>query len=356
MKRNLNALKNALLLLAALFSAAVLFAGCGGAEEEAVEEGPIPVEVTRLEKRMVSPTLNYTGGIEGARRASLGAEIQGRVERFHADAGDRVEEGELLAELASERLSQVEAQYRAAEKDWKRMQSLYEKDAITAQAHEQAEAAFETARANYEMMLDSARIRAPFSGYVTARHLEEGELFLLMPGGTGAPSILDVADISTVAAEVEVSERDWPLISVGLPASIRVDAYPERAFEGRVHRVGAALDRMSRTAAAEVRVPNPDGLLRPGMFADIELTLSEREAVLVPLDALMRQEGTGVSYVFVVEDDVAHRRDIEIGEIFGEAVRALSGVEEGDLIVLAGRYRLSDGAAVRIDRRAGEDR
>jgi len=318
--------------------------------------GPVPVEVTEVRSQMVSPVLSYTGSIEGARRTALGAEIQGRVETLHVDAGDRVEEGELLAELGTEQLIQVEARYRATEKDWKRMQTLYDKNAITEQAYDQAQAAFESAQASYEMMLESTRIRAPFSGYVTERHLEEGELFMLMPGSAGAPAIFELADISTVAIDVEVSERDWPLLRKDLPAAVRVDGYPDRSFEGSVHRVDAALDPMSRTAAAEIRVPNPDGLLRPGMFADVDLTLSERRATVVPLDALLRQEGTGVTYVFVIENDTAQRRDLEIGEVFADQVQVFSGVEAGDLIVLAGRYRLSDGADVTIESRVGEDR
>ncbi|MBD3368536.1 MAG: efflux RND transporter periplasmic adaptor subunit [Candidatus Eisenbacteria bacterium] len=357
MKRYPTILRQASLLFTVALAAAGLSMGCGGgAQEEEAEAGAVPVEVTELSSGMVSPVLGYTGGVQGARRTSLGAEIQGRVETFHVDAGDRVEQGDLLVELGSEQLAQVEAQYRAAERDWKRMQSLHEKNAITDQAFDQAEAGYESARASYDMMLGSTRIRAPFSGYITARHLEEGELFMLMPGGTGAPSILDLADISSVSIEVEVSERDWPLIRKGLPAAIAVDAYPDRTFDGSVHRVDASLDEMSRTATAEVRVPNPEGLLRPGMFADVELTLAGREAVLVPLDGLLRQEGTGVSYVFVIEGGKARRRNIALGDVFGDRVEARSGVAEGDLVVLAGRYRLADGDDVTIERTAGEDR
>jgi membrane fusion protein (multidrug efflux system) len=355
MKRNSNVRKSAFLLLAVTLPAALVAAGCGGAEEQAEVAGPVPVEVTEVRSQMVSPVLSYTGGIQGARRTSLGAEIQARVETFHVDAGDRVEQGDLLVELGSEQLAQVEAQYRAAERDWERMQSLHEKNAITDQAFDQAEAGYESARSSYERTLESTRIRAPFSGYITARHLEEGELFMLMPGGAGAPSILDLADINAVSIEIEVSERDWPLIRKGLPAAIAVDAYPDRTFDGSVHRVDASLDEMSRTATAEVRVPNPEGLLRPGMFADVELTLAEREAVLVPLDGLLRQEGTGVSYVFVIEDGTARRRNITLGEVFGDHVEIRSGVQDGELVVLAGRYRLADGDDVTIERTAGED-
>jgi RND family efflux transporter MFP subunit len=356
MKRNLRILRYSALLTVVL-AAAALLSGCGASGEGEMEQaGPVPVEVTTIEERMISPVLSYSGGIEGARRTALGAEIQGRVETLHVEAGDRVQEGELLVELGSEQLAQAEAQFRAGERDWKRMQSLYEKNAVTEQAYDRAQAAFETVQASYEMILESTRIRAPFSGYVTGRHLQEGELFMLMPGGSGAPSIIDLADISTVAIEVEISERDWPRVRKGLRAAVSVDAYPDRSFPGTVYRVDAGLDEMTRTATAEVRVPNPDEALRSGMFADVDLTLVEREAVLVPLDALLRQEGTGITYVFVVEDDTAHRRDIEIGDVFGEYVQARSGVAAGDRVVLSGRYRLADGASVRIERTVEEGR
>jgi len=357
MTRNTKLLRKSLLLFTVLLTTAGMTVGCGGgALEEVAETGPVPVEVIEIRADMVSPRLSYTAGIEGVRHTSLGAEIQGRVERIHVDAGDRVEEGELLAELGSEQLAQSQAQFHAVDKDWKRMQSLYEKSAITEQAYDRAQAAFESARASYELTLESTRIRAPFAGRITERHLEEGELFLLMPGSFGAPSILDLADISSVSLEVEVPEKEWSLVRTGLSAEIRVDAYPDRVFHGAVYRVDAGLDAMSRTATAEVHAENAGELLRPGMFADVDLTLAEREATLVPLDALLRQEGTGVTYVFVVEGDTARRHDLAIGDVFGSYVQATSGVEAGDMVVLSGRYRLSDGSKVTIDSTAGEDR
>ncbi len=322
-------------------------AGCGrGGEDETAVEETFPVETVEVVYSAVSPVLSYTGTVLPVRKALLGAQIQGPIERLHVDAGDEVREGDLLVELASEQLTTAKAQYVAAEKDWSRMKSLLEKGAVTEQAFDRVEAAYQAVRATYEMVLESARIRAPFDGLITDRYLDEGELFLLMPVATPSPAILELSNIDEVKVLVEVAAKERPLARVGLPAEVTVDAYPRRVFRGILQRIDPGLDRMSRTSTADIIVENPAGDLMPGMFADVELTLSAKEGLLVTRDAMIRQEGTGSFYAYVVENGRAHRRSLVLGDGFGEQVEVLEGLAAGDLVVTAGRYKVHNGARV----------
>jgi RND family efflux transporter MFP subunit len=328
---------------------AVALVGCG--QEEAVQtagDERVPVEVVEVARSEVAPALSYSGTVRPWRKALLGAQIQGPVEKFHVDVGDRVARGDLLAELASEQLTQAEAAFVAAEKDWGRMKSLHEKGAVTEQALDHANAGYQAAKATYEMILESARIRAPFAGVISGRFLDEGEVFVLMPTGAGAPAILEISKTDTVKVVIEVAERERPSVRAGLRAAVAVGNHEGRTFEGHVRRIDPDLDRMTRTSTADVVVPNREGALTSGSFADVEVALVPREALLLTRDAIIRQEGTGLFYAYVVEGGVAHRRNLTLGDGFGESVEVLEGLSSGDRVVTAGRYRLHDGALVTV--------
>jgi RND family efflux transporter MFP subunit len=333
--------------LLVVLAAAAGLVGCG--REEAAQiagDERVPVELIEVARSEVAPTLSYSGTVVPWRKALLGAQIQGPVERFRVDVGDRVARGDLLAELASEQLTQAEAAYVASEKDWERMQSLHEKGAVTEQALDHANAGYQAAKATYDMILESARIRAPFAGVISGRFLDEGEVFVLMPTGAGAPAILEISKTDTVKVVIEVAERERPSVRAGLPATVSVDNHDGLGFEGRIHRIDPGLDRMTRTSTADVVVPNREGALTSGSFADVEVALAPREALLLTRDAIIRQEGTGLFYAYVVEGGVAHRRNLVLGDGFGESVEVLDGLASGDRVVTAGRYRLHDGAQV----------
>jgi RND family efflux transporter MFP subunit len=327
---------------------AVLAGGCGQQEESVEADSRLPVETMTVSLSAVAPTLGYSGTVKAGREALLGAQIQGRVERLHVDIGDRVKEGDLLVEMAGEQLTQVKAQYAVAEKDWERMTALLGKGAVTQQAYDQTDAAYQAAKAAYEMVLESAQIRAPFDGVISARFLDEGEVFTLMPTGAGSPAIFELMQLDPAKIEVNASERERPFLRKGLAAVVTVDGYPGREFHGAIKRIAPAFDPMSRTSTAVVSIPNPDETLRPGMVADVKLSLPERDGLILSRDALMRQEGTGLFFAYVVDDGVARRHDLELGAAFGDGVEVVSGLSEGDEVVLAGRYRLHDGAEVYV--------
>jgi membrane fusion protein, multidrug efflux system len=329
-------------------AAVVALGGCGKKEAAVATAEKVPVETVQVGVETVSPSVSYSGTVVPWRRAYLGAQIQGRVEKMHVDVGDRVTKGDLLVELAGEQLTEARARFTAVESDYHRMQALADKGAVSPQAFEQAKAGYEAAKAGYDLVAASAQLRAPFSGIVSARYLDEGEVYTLMSMTTPSPAVLELVKIDTVKVEIQVAEREKSLVVPGLSASVVSGTQSGRTFDGRVDRVDPGLDRMSRTATADIVVSNPGEVLRPGMFADVQIELASREALLVPRDALVRQEGTAVFYVYAVDGGVAKRRELRLGDSFGSSVEVLDGLAEGDVIVTAGRYRLHDGAEVEV--------
>jgi len=339
----------------ALLSAVVL-SGCGGRPgEEQAEEGPVPVLVADVESRVVVPTLEFSGSIEPWREASVGAMMSGQVKSIHVEAGDRVAAGDVLVEMTAEQLTQAEAQYVATEKDWGRVKRLLEKGSATPQAFDQIDAAYQAAKSTYELVRESTMIRAPFDGVVAATYLEEGEVFVLMPGGDAStPALVEVVKMDTVKVRIAVSERDLPEARRGLRAKVEVAAYPDRVFEGRVTLVEPVVSSATRTATAEVAIPNVAELLRPGMFANLTLELTPRDVLLVTHDGVLQQEGTGRYFAMLYEDGLARRVDVVLGHAAGDYHEVIAGLEEGQTVITTGRYRLADGATVSVAREEGE--
>ncbi len=338
--------------------AAFTLAGCGGpggGEQQQAEERVRPVEVATVEMSNVTPTLEFSGSIMPAREASVGAMVSAQVKTMHVEPGDRVREGDLMVEMAGEQLVQAEAQFVAAQKDWERMTRLLEAGAITQQAFDQIDAGYQAAKASHDLVRESTMIRAPFDGVVSATYMEEGEVFVLMPGGSSStPAIVEVVQLNKVKVRIAVSERDLPEVRKGLKANVTVATYPGREFEGTVTLVEPVISSMTRTATAEATIPNGGELLRPGMFANLTLDLAPRDVLLVTHDGVLQQEGTGRYFSMLYEDGVARRVDVELGHVSGEYHEVLSGLEAGQAVITTGRYRLADGASVSSVREEGD--
>jgi membrane fusion protein (multidrug efflux system) len=331
-----------------LFAATLFWAGCGGVPEEGDKLAEaIPVEVTVPTAGDLEQTLSFSGTIQPWRDASLGAQISGRVEEIIVEVGDDVTSGQLLVQMSGEQLTQAEAQFRSAEKDWRRMKSLLDKGTITQQAFDKVDAGYEAAKASYELVLESTRIKAPFSGTITAKYLEEGEVFTLMPGAAGSPAILEVMQLDPVKVMLQVAERDLPEIRKGMSVRLSTDAFPQREFVGRVNRVDPTIDPRSRMGGVELQIGNPGRLLKPGMFARVTVVLAEhRNTLTLPAECVLSENQE--TFVYVVNGGVARKRLVQTGLGTSELVEILSGVTAEDSVIRVGQRIVLPGQEVKI--------
>jgi RND family efflux transporter MFP subunit len=329
----------------------ILLSGCGkDSDNDSTNhaDAAIPVHTVMVTEEEVTPVLDYSGTVEPWAEAALGSEIPGRIETLHCDVGDTVQAGFLIAEMGSETLIQVRANFDATEKDWNRIKSLREVGTVSQQTYDRTQAAFDAAKATYEKTLASTQLRAPFSGVITQKYLDEGEVFTLFPGPAGSPAIVRLMLLDTVKVVISVSETEYTEISKGQEALLVLDAYPNMEFVGEVSLIAPTLDTRSRTADVEVKFSNQDGKIRPGMFGLIKLSLTPRELLLVNREVLIRQEGTGISFVYRVENEVAVRQDITVGGKYGEQVHIRKGLQAGDQVITTGKMLVGSGAQVEV--------
>lgn len=300
------------------------------------------------------------------RLAHLSARVPGRIVSVFANLGDRVKEGERLLLLDSPAFGEAQLEYRKArttlrvmEKALERANALLDRGAIGEGEQQRREADYENVRANLheaeeklhllgmtEQEIDRlatktlphaevARVslRAPFTGEVIERNATIGEV--IDPNKT----LFTVADLSTVWVRADFPEQQAGQLKTGLTSEVRVSAYPNSTFRGAITYVGAVIDPTTRTVMARAEVANPDGQLRPEMFAEVTLITDGQSVLSVPRSAV--QQVGSKTVVFLVRGPRRFdAREISVGQGSSEYLPVVKGLAEGDEVVTQGSYTL----------------
>lgn len=330
--------------------------------------------------------LNATGRVVAQRRASVSSKGTGRLEWLGVQEGQRVKEGDIIARLenrdvdaqreqaaaqvaaARANLVQGEAELDDAQASFKRAQDLASKNFIAGAALDTAEARYHKARAqidslkaqigvaeaNYKaaaVAFDQTLIRAPFAGIVLTKSANVGDIvtpFSAASGTTGA--VVTMADMETLEVEADVSESAIAKISIGQPAEIQLDAFPDLRLLGEVSRVVPTVDRAKATLLVKVKFVERDERVLPDMSAKVAflsraLTPADRKPVpAVRPTAVVKRDGADVVYV-VDKDSIARPAAVKVGDKVGDLVR-IDGVAAGTRVVAAPGEKLAAGARV----------
>ena len=166
---------------------------------------------------------------------------------------------------------------------------------------------------------------------------------------TGAQPVLTVGQTTpNVKVVINVNESDLAVVKHGMTVDVTFDAYDGEKFTGRITRVAPALDIPTRTFPVEVTVANNDERIRPGMFARVGINLGARDNVVVPDRAVVKQTGSANKYVYTYSNGTVAYKKVELGQRLDDSFELLSGIEDGDTVVIAGQVRLADGVAVSV--------
>lgn len=334
------------------FYAAMLFllvAGCNGGEIAggvAPKGEPLAVEVAKVRVQPMSATLELVGTLEAEESVVLRSEIPGVVRQILFEEGERVSAGALLVKLdeAEQRaqLREAEAQRSFARLDFERKRELAAEGAISTAELDRARASLRQLEAEIDALrarLAKTDIRAPFDGILGARQVS--------PGDRVEPDdpLVDLHAIGRLKVVFTVPEPVAGWARPGQKITVRVSAFPDRTFPGKVYFVAPALNPESRRLLVKGYVPNSEGRLKPGMFAEVSLKVRESATALaVPEAAVLTEAGT--SFVYRVKDGKAERVRVTLGAQANGFVEVKGKLEEGDLVVYAGVQKLAPGVAV----------
>ena len=331
-------------------------AGCGQEDGFAAEPAtdavapdtrPI-VAASVIAPGFLADVLEISGRLEPRAEVMISSELGGAVEEVRFDKGDRVERGALLARVGSDllraALAEAEAELEGARLDYTQAKLLVEREASPAQDFLGAEINLKRFEARVEaarLRLARSEIAAPSAGVIVQRDIEPGEVL-----GPGSPVAL-LHDTSVLRATIGIPETDIAFFSIGSPAEVSLDAYPDRSFEGRITYIAPTTTRPGRSFQAEVEVENADGALRSGLIVRTRLQRRVFEdAVVIARDALVERDG--ILHAFVLEDGAAGLRSITLGPDEGDRVVITGGLEVGETLITNGHRNLLDGQPVRV--------
>ncbi|KPK41614.1 MAG: hypothetical protein AMJ78_04935 [Omnitrophica WOR_2 bacterium SM23_29] len=285
-----------ILLGCAIFGVALLVS-CAKKVPTKEEVTKIPVSVIEVRKGSLKEALFYVGDIKADDEAIIYPKVTGKIIEKLAKEGDSLKKGDILAYIDRDEVG---------------------------------------------FKFEKAPVESPIDGVVGKVYVDIGtSVSPQVPVGL-------VVNMDVVEVEVNVVERDLPKIREGQAAQLEADAYPDEIFEGMVERITPVVDLASRTATVQIKIPNEDHRLKPGMFARIKILVKEREDVLIiPRDAIILEDSS--NYVFVVKDDNnVQRKKIEIGLNEDNKFEVINGLDEGEIVVTMGNARLKDGDTVEI--------
>lgn len=329
-------------------AAVLALAGCDRAPPPAVAQGPrgVPVSVAEVTQETLTEHLRAVGTLLAGESVMLRPEIAGRIARIHVAEGQPVAAGTLLISLdAAEqraRVAQIEATLELHRLNHARARDLARTRMVSAQDFDQASAQLKESTALLErerVLLAKTELRAPFAGVLGLRQVSPGAY--VQPG----QDLVNLEAIDPLKVEFRVPERHAGALRVGQEVRVEVDAAPGRVFAGTVYAINPALDADSRAFALRARVPNPDRVLRPGMFARVEMPLAERARALVIPEQAIVPRGEQMS-VFKVTDGKAALTPVRTGLRVPGKVEVLEGLAAGDVVVTAGQMKLRDGVPV----------
>lgn len=335
----------------------VVFSSCSNKEttvNDSEDEKPV-VKVEKVYNQEVVQEGNYTATVEPELINNISSSTPNRIKEIFVDEGFNVAKGQKIAILDDVNIATYETQVANAKANLDNIKVNYDRAVEllkigggTQQNVDQmklqltnAENSLASAERTLKNVRENTILVSPINGVVTARNYDPGDM-------TGALPIVTVAQVKPVKIVINVPESELSKIKKGMEAQVTFDTYGDEVFVGKINMVSPIVDTNSRTFGVEIGLPNSDGRILPGMFGRVKLGLGMANHVVVPDRAVVKQPGSGNQYVYVYHNGSVSYNKVELGQRINNSYELLSGVEDGDTVIVTGQGKLADGIQVRI--------
>lgn len=370
-------------LVIGMAAGAAALIGCG--QEPAYQKPLTPVAVQVVARASPAAGTRYSVSLSPATQIDLAFKVGGyvnEIQQVHGpddrlriiQPGDTIHQGAVLARLresdyavklnqATSNEADARANFTQAKLDFERAQNLYAAQSLTKSDYDAARARYDSAQAKLRGATESRKeagismqdstMKAPLDAVVLKRNIEVGSL---VSAGTVA---FVVADTSMVKALFGVPDITMERVTLGQYLTVTMEAIPGAGFQGQVTKIDPSADATSRVFQIEVKIPNPDNKLKPGMIAVVSLPDGRDSTpdLIVPLSAIVRPTGGAEYAVYVVDElegrSLVHRRPVKLGPVLGNSVIVSEGLAQGQTIVVKGTTQIVDGEQVRVLSEAG---
>ena len=307
-----------------------------------VAEAPTVV-LSTVQTQDVDQLEVYTGSIEANVLNKINSQYTRRILEINFDVGDEVKQGEVLVRLESTALLQAKVQMENAKAEFERINELYSFGGASKSQLDAKRMAYDVALASYENQNENTTLLAPVSGIITERNYDPGDM-------TGSLPVLVLEQIRPVKIMIYVSENLFSKVRKGMKMDVSVEAYPGEKFVGTVYRVYPTLDKTTHTFPVEIQLENHNQKVRPGMFARVTMSLGKKARVVAPDRAIQKLPGSGDRYVYIYnpENQTVVYSKVELGRRISENYEIISGIEDGQQVVIQGHMALTNGAKVKV--------
>lgn len=325
----------------------VILVSCAGEKKEAeastiVEKAKVRVETVSAQD--VEQIGEFTATVEANVSNKIAPQTPVRIDKLYAEIGDHVKAGQLLVKMDETNLKQAKVQWENQETEFKRTDELYKVGGTSKSAWDAQKTQLDVSRENYRNLQENTQLLSPVTGVVTARNYDNGDMY------NGGEPIFVVEEIRPVKLLINVSESFYTKVKKGNETDIKLDVYGDEIFKGKVTLVYPTIDPNTRTFPVEIKIANGDERVRPGMFARVTMNFGTKNHIVVPDLAVVKQSGAGDRYIYVYKNGKVSYQKVELGRRMGNKYEIISGIDNGDQVVVSGQSRLNNGMEVEIEK------
>ena len=316
-------------------------AACTKKEEKKTEvkNEAVQVKIETVSMQEIDQIYEFTSTVDAAVKNYISSAGGTRIEKIWVEVGQRVSKGQKLVTMENTNLNTAQTQLANLENEVKRMEALYVSGGISKQQLDQIKTQEEVTKRNIKNLESNITLTSPISGVITMRNFDNGDV-------SGAQPILQVMQISPVKLKFNINETFYNKVKLGMSVKTKVDVFGDEEFSGKISLIAPTIDPLTRTFMVEAQFSNVNQKLRPGMFGRVELNLGKAKKVIVSDKAIIKQSGTNNKYVFIEKNGSVEYRQVELGRRMGDKYELLSGVNDGENVVISGQTNLLDGKKV----------
>ena len=322
--------------------AALALVACGKKEKNAEQEETVEiVELTTLHAQEIQRELTLSSNLMGYETVNIAPSLTGKIEHIYCEVGTRVGRGQDLVRMDQTQYKTTKISLGNLEIEKNRAEMLLKSGSATQQQYDQLTAQYNSTKEQLDFLETNTYVKAPFSGVISAKNYEDGELY-------GGQPIVVLTQVDKLKTLIAIPESYIPQIKKGMRLTLRSSVYPEKEFPATIEVVYPTLDASSHTFQVKVVVPNGSGLLRPGMYVTTTLGLQKEKVIMAPYSTVLKLIGANDRYVFINDNGTAKRVTVEMGQRVGDNVEIIAAeIVEGVQLVTKGESRLIDGVKIK---------
>ncbi|MBP1645254.1 MAG: family efflux transporter [Bacteroidetes bacterium] len=319
----------------------IVMAACTKKDEKKAEvkNETVKVKIETASMQEIDQIYEFTSTVDAAVKNFISSAGGTRIEKIWVEVGQKVRKGQKLVTMENTNLNTAQTQLANLQNEVKRMEALYTSGGISKQQLDQIKTQEEVTKRNIRNLESNITLTSPISGVITMRNFDNGDV-------SGAQPILQVMQISPVKLKFNINETFYNKVKLGMSVKTKVEVFGDEEFSGKISLIAPTIDPLTRTFTVEAQFANANQKLRPGMFGRVELNLGKAKKVIVSDKAIIKQSGTNNKYVFIEKNGTVEYRQVELGRRMRDKYELLSGVNDGENVVVSGQTSLLDGKKV----------